>query len=405
MPQPLSPATIALVKATIPALAEHGTAITAAMYRRLFADAGVRALFNHAHQGGEEGTQVRALAAAVLAYARHIENPAALAPAVERIAQKHVGHHILPEHYPIVAEALLGAISEVLGAAATPAILAAWGEAYWFLAEILTGREGEIRRGLAARPGGWEGWRAFRVAARRQESSVITSFVLEPADGGVVLPHRPGQYLTFRLELPGGGTLVRNYSISCAPNERHYRISVKREAAGQGGSRFLHDAALVGTLLHATPPAGDFVLPEAPPRPVVLLSGGVGLTPMVSMAETIAARHPGLETHFIHAALNSGTHAMGEHLRGLAARHGRMRVTTFYSDPLPADRAGTTHDETGLISAAWLQAHAPLAAADVYLCGPKPFMAAMLGALRQAGLDPARLHFETFGPADAALAA
>ncbi|MEA1677502.1 globin domain-containing protein [Nitrospirillum sp. BR 11163] len=126
MPKPLSPETIAVVKATAPLLAEHGPTITKAMYRRLFQDDHIRALFNHANQG-ENGAQVHALAGAILAYARNIENLGALIPVVERVAHKHIGYHILPEHYPYVATALLGAIKEVLGDAATDTVLNAWG--------------------------------------------------------------------------------------------------------------------------------------------------------------------------------------------------------------------------------------------------------------------------------------
>ena len=186
MPNPLRSETIATVKATVPALAAHGTAITQAMYRRLFEDAVVSALFNHSHQsgaGGEPGAQTKALAAAILAYAGNIDNLGALGPAVERIAQKHVGLQILPEHYPSVATALIGAIREVLGAAATDAVIAAWSEAFWFLADILIGRETQIYRSLATAEGGWTGWRRFRVARKAAESTTITSFVLEPEDG------------------------------------------------------------------------------------------------------------------------------------------------------------------------------------------------------------------------------
>ena len=330
MTTPLSPQTIAIVKATVPALAQYGTAITTAMYRRLFEDAHIRALFNHSNQG-EGGAQVNALAAAILAYAQNIENLGALAPAVERIAYKHIGYHILPEHYPYVATALLGAIKEVLGDAASDEILSAWGEAYWFLAEILKAREAVIRAELETVTGGWTGWRTFEVTDKRKESEVITSFVLRPTDGRPVLRHNPGQYLTFRLNAPGQPELKRNYSISNAPNSDHYRISVKREAAGKGGSRYLHDMIKVGDLLEATPPAGDFYLAEAPKRPVVLLSGGVGLTPMISIAETIAELHPTLETHFVHGTQNSDTHALGKHVRALAERHGAMSVAACRS--------------------------------------------------------------------------
>jgi nitric oxide dioxygenase len=151
MTQPLSDQTIALVKATVPALEAHGLDIVNEMYSRMFQNPNIRDLFNQSHHG-DAGSQPRALTGAILAYASNIENLGALAPAVERIAQKHVGLQILPEHYPHVAEALLGAIKAVLGDAATDEILAAWGEAYWFLANILIAREQRVTQNRRTRP-------------------------------------------------------------------------------------------------------------------------------------------------------------------------------------------------------------------------------------------------------------
>jgi nitric oxide dioxygenase len=398
----LSADTIARVKATVPALAEHGEAITLAMYARLFQDAHIRALFNHANQG--TGAQPKALAGAILAYAQNIDNLGVVLPVVERIAQKHVGYHILAEHYPFVATALLGAIEDVLGDAATDEILAAWGEAYWFLADILIGREGVIRAEIEAVDGGWTGWRDFLVAEKIRESAVITSFVLRPKDGGAVIPHKPGQYLTFRFDLDEAGSEKRNYSISAGPSRESYRISVKREDLG-AASRFLHDQIQVGDVLSATPPAGDFFLADQPARPVVLLSGGVGLTPMVSMVEHIAQAHPELEAHFVHGALNSGVHALDGHVRSLAKDHGGVSVTTFYSDPLAGDRAGESHDIDGFVTIDWLKANTPFAAADFYLCGPMPFLKAFVNGLAGAGVPADRIHYEVFGPTAEAIAA
>jgi nitric oxide dioxygenase len=400
----LSAETIARVKATIPALAEHGEAITLAMYARLFQNDHIKALFNHANQA--TGAQPKALAGAVLAYAQNIDNLAAVLPVVERIAHKHVGYHILAEHYPFVATALLGAIKDVLGEAATDEILGAWGEAYWFLANILIGRETEIRTEIEAVEGGWTGWRDFVVAEKIRESAVITSFVLRPQDGGRVIPHKPGQYLTFRFDLPGSslGGEKRNYSISAGPNGESYRISVKREDLG-AASRFLHDQIRIGDILQATPPAGDFFLADQPARPVVLLSGGVGLTPMVSMVEHIAKAHPELEAHFVHGALNSGVHALDGHVRALAKDHGGVSVTTFYSQPLAGDRAGETHDVDGFISIDWLAANTPFADADFYLCGPTPFLKVFVSGLTKAGVAADRIHYEVFGPTAEAIAA
>ena len=398
----LSAETIARVKATVPALAEHGEAITLAMYARLFQDDHIKALFNHANQA--TGAQPKALAGAILAYAQNIDNLGVVLPVVERIAHKHVGYHILPEHYPFVATALLGAIKDVLGDAATDEILGAWGEAYWFLADILIGREAAIRTEIEAFEGGWTGWRDFVVAEKIRESAVITSFVLRPADGGKVIPHKPGQYLTFRFDLPDAPGEKRNYSISAGPNGESYRISVKREDLG-AASRFLHDQTRIGDILQATPPAGDFFLADQPARPVVLLSGGVGLTPMVSMVEHIAKAHPELETHFVHGALNSRVHALDGHVRALAKGHGGVSVTTFYSAPLAADRAGESHDVDGFITIDWLKANTPFDQADFYLCGPTPFLKVFVQGLAAAGVPADRVHYEVFGPTAEAIAA
>jgi len=395
----LSEQTIAVVKATIPALEAHGERITLAMYRRIFENPAIRDLFNHSHQG-ENGSQPRALTAAILAYARNIENPAALLPVVERIAQKHAGLQVRRDQYPHVAEALFAAIKEVLGDAATEEILTAWGEAYWFLANVLIGREDTIYREQATAAGGWTGWRRFKIDRIRHESAVITSFVLRPLDGGPVLRHRPGQYLTFRLDIPGLGSVRRNYSISSAANGKTYRISVKREPQGIA-SNWLHDHAAVGTILEVAPPAGEFFLAEKPERPVVLLSGGVGLTPMVAMLETIAAQHAGLTAHYIHGTLDGTTHAMGDHVNALAAGNPNIRITTFYQTPRAED---ADHDKAGLIDAQWLSEHAP-ANADFFICGPRPFLRAYVRALTRSGVSQDRIHYEFFGPADELLAA
>ena len=403
MPAPLSPHTIAVIKATVPALETHGLAITRRMYERLFENADIRDLFNQSHHG-ETGSQPKALALAVLAYARNIDNLGVLTGAVERIAQKHVALNILPEHYPHVADALLAAIGDVLGEAATPEIITAWGEAYWFLAELLIGREATIYRDLATRTGGWNGWRDFVVESVTRESETIRSFVLVPTDGGPVMRHEPGQYLGFLVDLPGRGVLKRNYSISCAPNARAYRITVKREdaAAHPAGlvSNWLHGSARPGTVLKVAAPAGDFFLDRQSAEPVVLVSGGVGLTPMVSMLESIAAETPKRPTWFVHGALNGRVHAMRAHVQSLTANRDALSTRTFYAEPEPQDRPGEHFDEAGMITAEWLVANTPSARATYYLCGPKPFLAALANGLARAGIPAERVRFEFFGPAD-----
>ena len=396
MPAPLSPATVALIKATVPALEAHGLAITRRMYERLFQNLEMRDLFNQSHHG-ETGSQPKALAQAVLAYARNIDNLSVLAGAVERIAQKHVALNILPEHYPHVADALLGAIGDILGDAATAEICAAWGEAYWFLAEILIGREAAIYRDLASEAGGWNGWRDFVVRSVTPESETIRSFVLVPADGGPVLRHKPGQYLGFLFDVPGHGILKRNYSISSAPNGQSYRITVKRDGIV---SAWLHDEVKPGTVLRLAPPAGEFFLDGEGTGPVVLVSGGVGLTPMMSMLETLAAGGGDRPVWYVHGTLNRRVHAMGERARALAASGGAIRVETFYDAPGAADRPGVDYDRSGRITAEWLVANTPRAEATYYLCGPKPFLRDIVNGLLRAGVLAERIRYEFFGPAD-----
>lgn len=402
MSQTLSASTIALVKATVPALEAHGLDIVREMYARMFRNPEIAALFNQSHHGAT-GSQPRALTAAILGYANNIENLGALAPAVERIAQKHVGLQILPEHYPHVAAALLGAIKAVLGDAATDEILAAWGEAYWFLANILIAREGQIYTALADADGGWSGWRTFAVETVTPESAIITSFVLRPTDGKPVVRHKPGQYLTFWLEIPGQMPTKRNYSISGAANGETYRISVKREPMGLA-SGWLHDHVRPGTVLKVSPPAGEFFLDAQPARPVVLLSGGVGLTPMVAMLEATAADCPDLPVHYVHGTLDGSTHAMHAHVRALTGGSNR-KSTVFYEIPRAEDMAGRDYDVAGRIDADWLRSNTPVREAAYYLCGPRPFLRAFVSALSLAGVPADRIHYEFFGPADELLAA
>lgn len=378
----LSPETIATIKATVPALEAHGLAIVKAMYLRLFATPQIKALFNHSHQQGGDA-QPQALAGAVLAYARYIETPEVLAAAIERIAQKHVSLQILEEHYPYVADALLGAIADVLGDAATPEILTAWGEAYWFLANVLISRENHLYDKTADAQGGWRGWRDFVVSERRAETPFVTSFILRPKDGGPVVRHQPGQYLAFNLDIDGQD-IRRNYSISSEPNDSAYRISVKREHHGLASS-WLHDHAVVGTVLRVAPPAGDFFYKPAEGAPLVLISAGVGITPMLSILGALPkAVRP--KAQFLHAAREPGfvPHDTEVQSSGAANRF-------FFADTEAGEQPELTAD--------WLCKETPTEAAQYYICGPKGFMAMAINGLKAAGVSDERIHYEFFGPA------
>ena len=390
----LTPEQRAIVQSTVPLLETGGEALTTHFYHILLSDhPEVRPFFNQAHQAS--GDQPRALANGVLMYARHIDRLEQLGGLVSQIIHKHVSLQIEPAHYPIVGGCLLRAIREVLGAEiATDAVIAAWAAAYQQLADILIGAEEKIYADTAAAPGGWRGARAFRVARKVAESAEITSFYLEPQDGGALPDFAPGQYIGLRLVV-GGEEIRRNYSLSAAPNGQFLRISVKREPGGVA-SGYLHGQVQVGDLLDLFPPAGEFVLADGS-KPVVLISGGVGITPTLAMLDAaLASQRP---VHFIHFARNRSVHAFRGAIDARKARHAQLQ--RFYVYDEPSAEADAPH-ATGLLSSAQLGALLPASRdVDAYFLGPKPFMRRVKKQLRELGVPEAQTRCEFFGPASA----
>ena len=393
----LNEKTIAIIKSTVPVLEKHGKDITSHFYQRMFSNhPELLNIFNHANQ--RQGRQQTALANAVYAAAANIDNLGAIIPVVKQIGQKHRALGILPEHYPIVGENLLGAIKEVLGDAATDEIIDAWAEAYGVIADAFIGVEAEMYKEAKEQEGGWEGFRTFVVDKKIEESNVITSFYLKPEDGKAIASYQPGQYLTVKVQPDGDNyTHIRHYSISDAPGKEFYRISVKREDKGVV-SNYLHQSLQEGDKILASAPAGDFVL-EAKEAPAVLISGGVGLTPMVSMAKTIVEQQPEREVTFIHGALNSNVHALKEEIAQLASENKNVTSLVAYSEPTAEDRAAKNFDKEGFIDLEWLKSIVPSNQADFYFCGPLPFMQVIYRALNEWGVPAENIHFEFFGPA------
>jgi nitric oxide dioxygenase len=401
---PLPADVIATVKATAPAVAAHGTAIVARMYDLMFAaNPEVREMFNPAHMTLKG--QIGALAEAVAAYAANIDRLEVLAPAVERISQKHASLGVRPEHYPVVGRHLLQAIRDVLGVAATADVIAAWTKAYGFLANLFIGREQAVVAAQAAAPGGWAGLRDFRVVRKVAESATITSFYLAPADGKPLPAFHPGQYIAVRTDELAPAGAWRNYSLSDRPGAGHFRVSVKREpTAGDSHpagvvSNHLHDRVREGDAVRVSAPAGDFFLIEPIERPVVLLSGGVGLTVMMSMLAHLSKRGSAQPVHFIHAATHSVVHAFRDEVKTLCARHANFTSHVRYWRPTADCVPGRDYDSTGEVDVALVQQVAGTLDCDFYLCGPKPFMRGLHWGLTSAGVPVDRVHFEFFGPA------
>lgn len=397
----LNEKTIQIVKSTAPVLQEHGETLTKHFYKRMFKhNPEVAPFFNPAHQTA--GNQQRALAGAIAAYAANIDNLEVLGGAVELIAQKHASLLIKPEHYPIVGENLLASIREVLGEAATDDVINAWAEAYGFLADILIGREKQIYEENAGKPGGWEGFKQFRVIRKEKESSNITSFYLTAADGAPLPAFKPGQYITVRAATPNDSTTMRNYSLSDKPGQDWFRISVKREVPPEADtpagyvSNMLHDKIEVGDTIEIAPPCGEFFLDvsEKHERPLVLLAAGVGITPIISILQAALDAMPERQIVFIHASLNEDVQAFKKVVDKLAENHPNLRTYHRYSDP--GTRSGKA--STGFVTADYLEQLLPGRDADYYFCGPQPFMVSIYHDLMKWGIPASQVHFEFFGP-------
>lgn len=383
-----------IITATVPILEQGGETLTRHFYKNLFRDhPEVLPFFNQAHQ--HHGDQQRALANGVLMYARNIERLEALGPLVSTIVNKHVALQIRREHYPIVGASLLQAIREVLGAEiATDAVIEAWGAAYGQLADILAGAEETIYEAKAVAPGGWVGARDFIVDSKTAESAEITSFVLRPQDGGAVLAFEPGQYIGVIVTVNGVETR-RQYSLSAASNGVSYRISIKREPGGLV-SNFFHDQVQPGDAVRLSPPSGEFTL-RSSDKPLVLISGGVGITPTLAMLT--AALGTGRDVHFIHSARHGGVHAFREHIDQLAALHPQMSRYYCYAEALDGH---ATPDALGFLDRQRLEEWLPPSRdIDAYFLGPTPFMKAVKGYLVELGVPQQQTHYEFFGPASA----
>nr|WP_263327571.1 NO-inducible flavohemoprotein [Neobacillus sp. Marseille-Q6967] len=393
--------TIDIIKSTVPVLEKHGEAITTRFYQLMFGNhPELLNIFNHANQ--KQGRQQKALAGTVYAAAQYIDNLEAIIPVVKQIAHKHRSLGIKPEHYPIVGKHLLLAIKDVLGDAATDEIIEAWGKAYGVIADAFISVEAQMYEEASNQKGGWDGFRQFVIDNKVKESEVITSFYLKPKDGGELATFLPGQYISIKLEIEGEEfTHIRQYSLSDSPGKEYYRISVKREAGTPNPdgmvSNYLHDSVKEGDFLKVSAPAGDFVLHTEKNTPVVLLSGGVGLTPMLSMLKTVVEIQPERKVTFIHAAANGNVHALREEVEALSS-HGNVSSFVFYDSPTEEDRENNRFDVEGYVTLEWLKNNVPVKDADFYFCGPVPFMKAINRSLKQLGVSEDRINFEFFGP-------
>ncbi len=256
----------------------------------------------------------------------------------------------------------------------------------------------------------WPGFRTFRVERKVTEdvAQSVCSFYLVPKDGQALPTFLPGQFLTFRLELPTtGGTeqIIRCYSLSDAPRPDSYRVSIKRVLPAEGtqlpagrSSSFFHDQVAVGSLLQVRAPAGHFHI-ERSDTPVVLIGGGIGITPMLSMLNWCLTEQPGREVWLFYGVRDGSELVMRSHLETLAAAHPNFHLRFCFSKPLPEESTGRDYHHAGRIDLALLRMELAFKPYHFYICGPAPLMESLVPALDDWGVPDAHIHFEAFGPA------
>lgn len=409
-----------IIKSTVPIIEQYGRKITECFYHDMLTEVpSLNEIFNQANQ--VSGHQSQALASALYAYAANLDNLDSLKFAIERINHKHASLYIRPDQYPIVGKYLIAAMQKVLGDALTPDILEAWKAAYQQLADIMIAREKQLLDQAA----GWTDWRDFRIDKKIKESEEITSFYLTPVNATNNLPlppFLPGQYISLRTSVPAlHYDQARQYSLSSAPDPQYYRISVKRErgldmqhpdAPAHLGyiSNILHDHKSEGDIVKVSHPFGEFYLDlgEATTSPIVLLSAGVGLTPLLAILETLVAQqlqhHTKLKRRisWIHATRSSSVQAFASYINHLAATHVNINKKVFLRNVLAGkDVQGDTYDFEGRMDLGKLDPEQDLylgdAETEYYVCGPEGFMLDMERWLRSKGVDEGRVHVELFG--------
>jgi ferredoxin-NADP reductase/MOSC domain-containing protein YiiM len=282
-----------------------------------------------------------------------------------------------------------------------PALPPGWSRAFGKLLDT-AGKKGKKRKTLER---AWQGFRPFIVSQKVPESQSMTSFYLMPEDREPLPPYMPGQFLTFKLNIPGiPRPVIRTYTLSdCPCHAEYYRITVKREPQPEdpeiiSGSNYFHDMVEAGTRLQVAASRGDFFLDPKEETPVVLLSGGVGMTPMISMFNAIVDSGSKRPVWFIHGTRNGLHHAMGEHMRQIVAEHDNIKVHIRYSRPRPEDIQGRDYDSIGHVTVNLLKELLPDNDMDFYLCGPPPFMHSLIKGLWEWDVPEHRIRFELFGP-------
>lgn len=252
----------------------------------------------------------------------------------------------------------------------------------------------------------WSGWRKFKISKIVEENQSITSFYFIPHDGKSLASFLPGQHLTFRLKVPGlSKPVIRCYSLSDSADKAYYRISVKKQSSPAAkldvpngvASTYLHEVLEVGDVVDVKAPSGKFYLDQTEKTPIVMIGGGIGVTPSLSMLNALAAEKSQRKMYFFYAVQRAEELIMSEQIKTLSYQLPNLMVVRFYSE---ADGVTVSEFERlGYVDIATMHALSIPWDSDFYVCGPPPMMQAVVGGLEREGVDTGRIHFESFGPA------
>lgn len=387
----LSPEHAEVIRATLPLVGAHIEEITPEFYRRMFAAHPelIRNLFNRGNQA--QGAQQKALAASVATFATHLVDPDLPHPAemMTRIAHKHTSLGVVAEQYPIVHEHLFAAIVAVLGAdVVTEEVAEAWDRVFWIMADALIGEERELYADAGVAPG--DVFHRLRVSDRVDDPSGVVLITVS-APGMRALP---GQYVSVGVTLPDGARQLRQYSlVGIAGDELTFAVKPVRADGGCPAgevSSWICANVRAGDLLEVTTPFGDLPTPALDGTPVMLISAGIGITPMISILQFLAERAPQTPVLVCHADRSPADHPLAQRQRDLVAGLGNADLELWYE----AD-AGDAHE--GRMS---LRAVPAPAQAQVYLCGPDAFIRGIREQVIAAGVPAGQLRCELFSPND-----
>ncbi|ETS80941.1 hypothetical protein PFICI_08470 [Pestalotiopsis fici W106-1] len=403
---PLTPSQLAIVKSTAPVLKEKGEEITTLFYKNMIgAHPELHNIFNQT--GQTTGAQPRALAGAVFSYASHVDDLGRLRALVERIAHKHVSLMVQPEQYEIVGKYLIEAVATVLGDAVTAEVADAWTAAYGALADVFIHREKDIYAGHDD----WKGWRPFKIQKKVPETPQITSFYLVPKDGKALPSFQPGQYISLRLFVPEFGYMQpRQYSLSDAHQSGCYRISVKKESGKAPTlpgwiSNALHNKYKEGDIVELTHPTGDFFVSIGPSEttPIVLISAGVGVTPMMSILNSAVSAGSRRPIAWIQGAHSTELQPFGDYVQEICTNHHNVQASIFRTISAPSLSEHPNHYFEGHVDLGRIdrsRLFLDTNDAEYYICGPTDFMNSMQKYLALNEVDASRIHMEVFSVGD-----